>query len=280
MTVFLLAMTEGTSIVIFISFIACLGLIAHALIARTPNVGDRVMPSQWALFGRLFLECLSIFLWLAITLPLLGWAFWYGDNDHWFMRRGWILGLLIALGTSVISAVRINRHGTSQRYLRLHFWLPLCLILLLGFVFVYESLQDIEGLTAEAASQEILKQFATRDNQPVRLVEHHGPLPRVGALEFHEIPSEGKLYWVIGEEEPLGRFSIRPHNWFGWTVTHTERFQPSAEVLARAKELIGVPSDRKYGVSMLREVIGNYPDSPAAAEAAKLLESMGLSIGS
>lgn len=274
MTASLLAITEATSIVFFISLLVCLGLIAHALIARTPKVGDRVMPSQRALFGRLFLESLSIFVWLAITLPLLGWAFWYGDNDHWFMRRAWIFGLLIAIGTSAISAVRINRYGTSQRYLRLHFWLPVSLILLLGFVFVHESLQGIDGMTAEAASQEILEQFAARVNQPVRLVEHHGPIPRVGALEFHEIPPEGKLYWVIGQEEPLGRFSIQPHNWLGWTVTHNERFQPSVEVLARAKVLFGVPSDRKYGVSMLREVIGNYPDSPAAAEAAKLLESI------
>ena len=48
-------------------------LIAHALIARTPKAGDRV-PAEgvvWEIVPR----SLSIFVWLAITLPLLGWAF-------------------------------------------------------------------------------------------------------------------------------------------------------------------------------------------------------------
>lgn len=77
--------------------------------------------------------------------------------------------------------------------------------------------------------------------------------------------------------EPRFRFTIARHRWFGWTFASSVRLRPFAEELRHAKYLASrssVSSDRKTAVWALEQMIVNYPETVAKAEAEQLLKSL------
>ena len=265
----LLGMTQLTSWIGTLAFVVCVALIIHAVCPWSSRTGDRVKPRFRSLCMRFILECASFFIWLACVLPLLAWAFWIGDNEHWFYHYAWIFAAIIAVSVSVIATARISRHGATARYLWLHFWLPLALILSFGAVAGYESVRTIEGTTADSAAQEVYDRLSAHMDQPVKLAEHVGPLPH--GLD----PASCKSYWILGLNEPRGRFSICRHKWHGWQFAHSELFPPSVEELNRAKKWLSGSTNRDGAILILQSVITNYPNSVAESEARELLASLG-----
>lgn len=252
----------------YISFLICIALVAHAVLPWSSIARARVSPSKWSLGARFILECSALFLWLVYGLALLAWALWIGDNDHWFFHYGWIISFVIALGVSTISIVRIYRNRANARYLKLHLWTPLALLLSFVLTFGYESLSDVEGRTAESAAKAVFDRMAAKMDQPVTLVQHDGPPPH------GRHPDNYKAYWIWGPDEPRGRFSISRHPWYGWRRTYTEYLPPSADELASAKEFLTDIGDRDMAILILQNMIKNYPNTPAETEAREFLESI------
>lgn len=250
------------------AFVMCVALIIHAVCPWSSRTRDGVKPRFWSLCVRFILECASIFIWLACALPLLAWAFWIGDNDHWFYHYAWVFAAIIAVSASLIATARVSKHGATARYLWLHLWLPLVLILSFAAVLGYESVRTIEGTTAESAAQEVFDRLTTQLDQPVRFVEHVGTLPH--GLD----PARCKSYWILGPNEPRGRFSICRHKWYGWQFAHSELFPPSVEELDRAKKWLSGSTNRDGAILILQSVVANYPNTPAETEARELLESI------
>jgi len=265
----MLAMTSLTFWIGSASFIVCLTLIVHALVPRPFADVKLLQPRKWSVLLQFPLECGAMFVWLATGLPLLGWMFWFGDNDHWFYHYAWIFAAVIALAASGVGAVRIFRAGATTRYWRVHFWAPIILLLSFASICGYESLRSIEGITLDSAVQKVFDRLAAHIDEPVRFVKHEGPLP------YGRNDSTCEAYWILGAKEPRGRFSVCRHKWFGWQFSHSERFPPSADELKRAKQWITNPANRRGVVLILQSVIINYPNTPAETEAKELLESIG-----
>ena len=262
-------MTQLTSWVGTVSFVICVALIIHAVLPRSSTDRENVKPRWWSLLVRLILECMSFFVWLAVGLPLLAWALWIGDNEHWFYHYAWIIAATISVFISGIATVRIYKTGATPRYLWLHCWLPLALVISFGSVFAYESLRLVEGSTPKTAAQEVFDRLTTSIDEPVTFVEHVGPLPH----DFLE--DRCKSYWVLGEYEPRGRFSICRHKWYGWQFSHSEIFPPSSDEISRAKQRLTNSGNRSGAILILQSVIANYPNTAAETEAKELLKSIG-----
>jgi len=145
------------------------------------------------------------FIWLAYGLPLLAWMFLFGDNEHWFYNYAWIFAASIAIEVSAIAAIRIFRIGASGRYLRIHLWIPICLILSFASLYEHESIYRIEGITVESAAQNVFTRLSHNIDAPVRYVEYSGELP------YNLDSTRLKSYWILGPNEPRGRFSISRH---------------------------------------------------------------------
>jgi hypothetical protein len=264
----LLAMTKLTSWIGTVAFVLCVALIIHA-VCPWSTTRERVKPNFLSLCLRFVLESASLFIWLAGALPLLAWAFWIGDNEHWFYHYAWVFAAIIAVSASAIATARISQQGATAHHLWIHLWLPLVLILTFGAVVGYESVRTIEGATADTAAQEVFARLTAQMDQPVEFVEHAGTLPR--GLD----PARCKSYWILGPNEPRGRFSICRHQWYGWQFAHSELFPPSIEELNRAKKWLSGSTNRAGAVLILQNVIANYPDTPAETEARELLKSIG-----
>ena len=265
----ILAMTQLTSWVGIVSFLICVALIIHAVSPWSRTSSDHLQPQSWSLCLRFILECASFFIWLVCGLPLLAWSLWIGDNEHWFYHYSWAFAAIIAVSVSAIATARISKHGAPARYLRLHLWLPVVLILSFGTVVAYESVRTIEGTTADTAAQEVFDRLTARMDQPVKYVEHVGPLPH--GLD----PAICKYYWILGPNEPRGRFSICRHKWYGWQFDHSDLFPPSVEELNRAKKWLSGSTNRPGAILILQSVITNYPNTAAESEARELLALLG-----
>lgn len=262
-------MTQATSWIGAASFLICVALIIHAVAPRSSTIRNHAKPELWSLCVRFILECASFFIWLACALPLLAWAFWIGDNEHWFYNYAWVFAAIVAVSVSGIATARIAKHGATARYLSLHSWLPVVLILSFGAVVAYESVRTIEGTTADSAAQKVFDRLTTHMDQPVKFVEHVGKLPH--GLD----PARCKSYWILGPNEPRGRFSIGRHQWYGWQFAHSELFPPSVGELTRAKQWLSGSTNRVGAILILQSVIANYPNTPAETQARELLESVG-----
>jgi hypothetical protein len=268
-TMIILAMTQLTSWIGIVSFVICVALIFHAVFPWSSTNRERVEPQWWSLCVRFVLECASLFLWLAYGLPLLAWAFWIGDNEHWFYHYAWIFAVLISVSASAVATARVSRRGATARYLRLHLWLPLGLVLSFGATVGYESVRTIEGTTPDSAAQEVFDRLAARMDQPVKFVEHVGRLA-------HGLDAERcRSFWILGPNEPRGRFSICRHKWYGWQFAYSEIFPPSVDELNRAKKWLSGSTNRDGAILILQSVIANYPNTSAETEARELLESIG-----
>ncbi len=262
-----LAMTQLTSWIGIASFVVCAALIIHA-VSPWSSRGEPVKPQRRSLCIRFIVEATSLFIWLVWALPLLAWALVIGDNEHWFYRHAWILAIIVSVSIPGIATARIHRNGATARYLSLHLWLPLVLLVSFGAVFGYESLRSIEVVTPDSAAQEVFERLTPPLNEPVRFVEHVGELP-------HQLDPECcRSYWILSLNEPRGRFSIRRHKWFGWQFAHSEIFPPSVEELEKARKLLSDPINRDRAILVLRRVITNYPDTSAESEAIEMLESL------
>ena len=258
-------MTQGIEQV---SFLVCVALIIDALIPRTSTGRKRLDHRWWFLSLIATLEYVSIAIWLSFALPILAWMFWIGDNDHWFYHYAWIFAAGIGVAVSAISALRIRNGNATILYERIHLWTPLLLIVLFSGLWGCEFAQRIEGTTAESAASNILEQIRGFD-EPVRLVECLEPPP------FGADPMRSKTYWVMGFKEPRGRISVSRYGYFWWTHGSYEGFPPSQKELDRAKDWLKDSAMRHDAFRVLRSIQDNYPNTPAADEAKKLLLSRG-----
>jgi hypothetical protein len=263
---FVFAMTSFTFWLGVASFFVCIALMAHAVWPRTKGF---IRPQGWSLGGRFLLESLAIFVWFAWFFPLLAWMLWIGDNEHWFYNYAWVFAAVIAVVPSAIATVRIANFGATAGYLRLHFWLPVTLIMTFVGLAGFEKLKTIEGATADTAAQKVCKRLTAHLDFPVTIVEDQETLPQ--GLDA----TRCKSYWIMGPDEPRGRFSICRHRWFGWQFAHSERFPPSVEEINRAKKWLSDSTSRDGAILILRSVIDNYPDTAAEIEAKELLKLAG-----
>ncbi|MBX9656336.1 hypothetical protein K2Y11_22190 [bacterium] len=267
----ILAMTSVSGVIGLISFIACLGLMAHALFPWTFITREVITVKWFPLLIRFILECTATFLWLSVILPLLAWSLWIGDYDHWFFHYAWVIAAVVAISIFGFRDLRILQHGISASYLSYHLWGAIALLLTFGTVVGYESLHRIEGLTPETASQSVSRRFMRKINEDVNLVED--TRPRSG----HQSPDRYRAYCIMAGNEPRFRFTIARHRWFGWTFASSIPLRPFAEELRHAKGIASRSSnssDRKSAIWALEQMIANYPETVAKVEAEQLLKSL------
>ena len=261
-----LAMTTVTSRIGMACFVASIGLVLHAIVARRSRT-PQAQTSWQATLLRAGVEIVALWFWLSISLGLLAWGFWIGDNDHWFYRFVWLFAAFIAAGIGGLSARRYRRGAASKTYRAIHLWIPIALIAAIASVYFYEFAHRIEGRTAEAAAQNILARMSY--NEPVRLVE-------MTADEGGDIDTNRRrVYWIMGADEPRGRIVVARYRRFWWTHASSGGFPPSQEELFRAKEVLEKsPWNSDNAVLILQSIVENYPNTPAAAEARAMLESL------
>ncbi len=262
----LVAMTELTSRVGTACFIVCVALILHAVAARHSRT-PQARASWKAALIRGSVEVVALWFWLSMALGLLAWGFWIGDNDHWFYHYVWYFAALIALGVSGLSIWRYRRGVASRAYRAIHLWIPIGLIAAIASVYLYDFVSRIEGRTAEAAAQNILARMPY--HEPVRLVE----MTRAEAGDVHS--ERCRTYWIMGTDEPRGRITVCRYRRFWWTYAGSGGFPPSQAELSRAKEVLEkTPWESDRATLILRSIVDNYPNTPAAAAARELLESL------
>lgn len=258
-------MSTLTSLLGHAGFILCLLLMGYGLFAPRPKNGSAVHPTFRFVLVRGALVFLALWLWLRVTLPLLGWGFWYGDNDHWFPHYSDYFAVIIALAHAGFVMHRVAGRQASGRYARLHFSGPIALIMLIGIIWVSESIQPIQGTTPRAAAESIVRPYDFGER--VFLVED--PQPK---SEFAGDPS-AKTFWIMGAKEPRGRVAVRPYGWYWWTDSSFHKFEPSSEALQSAKRLLN-RRDFRIGLTLLNEVVNNYPGTEAANEAKAMLRRL------
>lgn len=262
-------MTEVTSWIGRVAFFACFAFMLYGVVWRIPSRGESVKPGWGTLLLLATLECAALWCWFALAFPLLAWAFWIGDNEHWFFGFAWVFAGVIAIAATSLATWRWRNFGLTATDRRIQVLVPLLLLISFGVASTYESLHTVAGLTASAAAQQTLDQLSPAIQQPVRFVEAAGEPP------YGLDPARCKSYWILGDDEPRGRFTLCRHRWFGWQVAHRELFPPSEQELGQAKRWLADSTNRDRAILVLRSVVTNYPQTPAEAEAKELLRSIG-----
>jgi hypothetical protein len=267
----LFAMTTITYWIGVASFFACVGLIIHSVFPRRGPAQKPYVLQWYSVVLRAGLEFFSLWIWLSVALPLLAWQFWLGDNEHWFYRTAWLFAAAIAATTSYITVRRIFNKTATPTYSRIHLWVPLVLLMSYGGISVYEFAKPIKGWTAQGAAENVFAQFVASKffDEPIHLAERTQNLPA-----YEADPSRCKYYWVMGVNEPRGYFSVCKHGWFWWRESSSARFPPSKKELDRAKDWI-TKGNRSGAILILKNIIENYPGTPAETGAKELLQSVG-----
>ena len=259
-------MSDLTSLLGHAGFILCLLLMGYGLFApRSMDGSARRASFRFVLFegGLVFL---ALWLWLRVALPLLGWGLWYGDKDHWFRDYSDYFAVIVALAQAGFVMHRVAGRTASNRYARLHVWAPIALIMLLGAIWLSNSIRPIQGTNPRAAAESIVRPYDFGER--VYLVED--PQPK---SEFPRDPN-AKTFWIMGAKEPRGRVAVRPYGWYWWTNSSFHKFEPSSEALQSAKRLLHSPNDWRIGLTKLNEVANNYPGTEAAREAKAMLRRL------
>lgn len=267
----ILAMTPVTGLIGIISFIACISLMIHALFPWSFIAREKITVQWLPLLSRFLLECTATFLWLSVSLPLLAWSLWIGDNDHWFFHFAWVFAAIIAIAIFGFRYARVSQQGATAGYLSFHLWGAVALLVTFGTIVGYESLHQIEGLTPETAARSVFHRWTREMKDDVALVED--TRPRTG----HHSPERYRAYWIMAGDEPRFRFTIARNRWFGWSLASSRPLRPFAEELKHAKGLASRSSnssDRKSAIWSLEQIIANYPETAAKAEAEQLLKSL------
>ncbi len=206
----LLAMTQFSFMLGCAAFAICLALIVYAVLplkARNCETADIAWPSL--LFCGL-IESVALWVWLNISLRLLAWGFWIGDNDHPFYGYVWLLAAVIAVAVSGIVSARIYRGSATSLYRRIHFWVPLGLLLAFAVAWVHESTYRIEAFTADAAAQKVFARLSRNFDEPVSFRKDEGE-----ALDDSSLP-RCKTFLIMDTQRTRAEFTLCPHKWFGW----------------------------------------------------------------
>jgi hypothetical protein len=254
----------------FVVLGACALLVAAALWPRRRAADPAAAPARiWLLLAPL--EFLALWLWLAPLLELFLWVFIYGDNltEHLIDVYARWPALVIAASASVALAIRLLRGSATRRFARVHLCVTAALLASFGALKTYEFASGIYGTTAESAAQNVLAgtEAAWGWGERVRLVERTDDLPP-GAD-----PRRYQAFWIMGAEEPRGCIAVARYGWFWWTLASQQRYGPSRAELDRARRAID-EGNTEGAARVLRLVIEHYPDTPAEAEARRLLETL------
>ncbi|REK09856.1 MAG: hypothetical protein DWQ37_17245 [Planctomycetota bacterium] len=234
-------------------------LIGHALWPRVPR--ERTPRRRLAAVLVAAGEAVGIGFWLGGGLVLFGWAFWYGDNDHWFWTGGWCIGAVVAGVTAAAVAWKLATGRASRRFLYVHAAGAIVLLASLGATYAFHFLNTIKGTNPDAIAQQFADNLSARTGEPIRVIE------------TQRAPDDTRRsYRLMAPDEPRGRLSLHRRGWFGWSHSSSAMFPPSQDELARARQRL--KTDTAGGKPILECITENYPGTPSAAEAQKLLDGL------
>lgn len=188
----------------------------------------------------------------------------FGDKYHPIYSYYWIPALLIALGISTITLRKLRVGRMPRHYLVINVCISLVLLSCFALSHATRRAEEAERFypTAREAAEQTLRDSG-HEVGAYRLVEDPG---RSGYAAFGD---EAKTFTVMGADEPIGRICVSRHG-ASWTFSRQEHYRrTSSEELARAKESLqrGFTS----GNLILREIVRNFPGTPAAEEAQRML---------
>lgn len=265
-----LAMSDLGLGIVTVCFAMCVALIVNASYPR------RAISRVDATYGRVAslafvgVEFLALWLWLSLALPAFAAILRLFDDRPWFYDYAWLIAAVVAATTATLAARRYWHGTASPGYRRFHGWVPLCLLALFGTIRTYDFVLGIDGRTAQRAAQNIVSRFVL--DEPVRLVE------MTPAQAADVDTSSEKAFWIMGASEPRGRLIVKRYYHFWWTYAGSMSLRSSRDQLQLAKAVLDAPWERDFAIELLHGVVSDYPNSPAAAEARKLLESLRTSI--
>lgn len=261
------ALSEVTGWIMLVSFLACLVLTIHAVVPRVARPPECTKLKWWRLFVRAAIEFISIWLWLGLALPVIAWTRLGDDQVVGLAGFLWAFAAVVAAITAVVTSWRIWRGTVSRLYARIHFWGPLILLSLLAVMYLHELACRIEGTTAESAAYNYVSCSSHLMEEPIRLVEYKRERPTGSD------PNRCKSYRIIDATGPRGRIKVCRYCKFWWTLGSSLLYPPSNFALDEARKLIKDGNTRKAR-GKLERVIDYYPDTPAEAEAKKLLQQL------
>lgn len=261
------ALSEVTGWIMLVSFFGCLALTIHAFIPWGARPPEGTKSRWWQLWVGAAIEFVSISLWLGLALPVIAWLRLGDDQVVGLAGYLWAFAAVVAAITAVVTFWRIWKGTASRLYARIHFWGPLILLSLLAVTYLHEFARRIEGTTAESAAYNYVSRSSHLMEEPIRLVEYERELPA------RSDPNRCKSFLIIDATGPRGRVTVCRYRKFWWTYASSLTYPPSSFVLDEAREMIKEGNHRSAR-GRLERAIEYYPDTPAEAEAKKLLRQL------
>jgi len=249
-----------------LGFVLCLLMIGFGVFMPRPRDISAVKKTWRLILFHGIVVFFAVWIWLGSILPLLAWMLWIGDNEHWFYNSSIYIAAAIASAFAGLVIFRVVKNRASVRYVRMYFWCSIILLVISATIWSYDLVEPIEGTAPKAAAESFLRRSGRFYS---KLVEDQQP-----SIDFPD-RSRCKTYWIMGEEEPKGRITVRHYGWFWWSYAGSERFSPSAEQLQRAKERLQSSQDQDGAILILKSIINDYPNTPASKEARELLRKHG-----
>jgi hypothetical protein len=254
-----------------IAIATCVALVLHALFARRAEShkadASKPLPSQTGAFSlgaMLAVVLVMAAFWITLTpmLTLLAWAFWIGDNDHWFWRASPAVGAVAAALASAPLFRRIVAQDTGRRFYWVQGTYGAAVLAMWGVTWLLQMAHPIKGSDPLQAAKAVVREW---DENPEDFTYQDS-----FNKEVPDYVPDTHTYLVIGPEEPRGRITVQKHLGYWWKPIATHRFPPSAGELARARQWMERGGNDKGVLLILDQIEYDYPNTPAADDAAEL----------
>lgn len=265
MSMNLFAVTVFAGLVGLPSALLCVVLIVYLVVAPCPRVESRGRVAISRYFIYLSLAFAAIWFWMGAALPLAAWMFVYGDNGSWLDEYWLRIAAGIALVVSCIAFARGISGSISHGYIHCLTWVPPILLAGAGAVCVEEMLDRMEGITAKAAAQNMMRRFhKSRDS--MQLKEQPGP------PLFPDTPPEAQTFWIVENGQKIGLIMVWKNGVFGWKALRSHWFSDPTDILMDAKVYIDI-GEKEKARYCLEQAIRALPGTPAEQEARRLLST-------
>jgi hypothetical protein len=243
------------------ALIICLALVAHAVRGRSGAASSTVSPAKK--IGVIVTIFVAFWLTLLFWVPILAWAFWIGDNEHWFGKASPYVATAASIALIWPAVHRIFANAVDRRFLWTQVAGSITVVGLWGGFWCYQMLHPIAGTTPQEVVFSVLRNYGLDPNDYVLLESSDENFPTD--------PERFRTFLVMGATEPRARITVQRYLKHWWKQVGVFMYPPSSEELARAKQWMTLPHQRDGARNILRHITESYPDTPAALEAQQLL---------
>lgn len=210
-------------------------------LAKVVLVGPLVFLSSWWL--------------LTPTLGLAAWAFWLGDNDHWFWDSVPVFSGIAAALFALLVFGRLILTRCNDRFANVQLALSIACMITMGGVQLSHVLSRVDGWTADAAVTNIVA---------------NNPGFEAAEVELVDSTLERRQYRVMLEGEQRATVSVKPVlQGLGWSHSSSSWRGTAADELADLRSRAVRMQHYKDPIHLrdsLQQFLHDHPDTPESAE--------------